>query len=133
MNEPPTSLGLVPHQVSDLEMNLWSCSNPLMEGKVGSPPLSTNTTPTAEVSEGHSLRHGECSVQGTLPRGNEPMALPDLDVELLTRLHHAGQKERMNFGSDRRGSVSTLLCVAFPGPVSKLLGALFFCLQITLS
>ncbi|KAK7826365.1 hypothetical protein U0070_021379 [Myodes glareolus] len=89
MNEPPTSLGLVPHQVSDLEMNLWSCSNPLMERKVGSPPPSTNTTPTAEVSEGHSLRHGECFVQGTLPGGNEPMALPDLDVKLLTRLHHA--------------------------------------------
>lgn len=97
MNEPPTSLGLVPHQVSDLEMNLWSCSNPLMEGKVGSPPPSTNTTPTVEVSEGHSLRHRECFVQGTLPGGNEPMALPDLDVKLLTRLHHAGQQEGMGF------------------------------------
>lgn len=53
------------------------------------------------------------------------MALPDLDVKLLTRLHHAGQKEGMGFGSARRGSVLALLCVAFPDPVSKLLRALF--------
>lgn len=36
MNEPPTSLGLVPHQVSDLEITVvLPCPRPLVEGKVG--------------------------------------------------------------------------------------------------
>lgn len=34
MNEPPTSLGLVPHQVSDLEMKCGPAPSSL-EGKVG--------------------------------------------------------------------------------------------------
>lgn len=79
MNEPPTSLGLVPHQVSDLEMSCGPASSS-HRGKGGTAHSSSSTA--AAVGP-----HGERCVLGTLLGEDEPEALPHFDaLEPLTRL-----------------------------------------------
>lgn len=99
MNEPPTSLGLVPHQVSDLEMSCGPA--PFSHRGEGGTAHSSSSTPTAVGP------HREHCVLGTLLGGEEPVALPHFDaLEPLTRLCHAVEKEGTGLGTAMRGSAS---------------------------
>lgn len=57
MNEPPTSLGLVPHQVSDLEMKC----DPALSSRRGEDgtPHSSSSTATAVGPQGRMLLSGD--------------------------------------------------------------------------
>jgi hypothetical protein len=105
MNEPPTSLGLVPHQVSDLEMSCGPA--PSSHRGEGSTAHSSSSTPAAVGP------HGERCFLGTLLGRDEPMALPHFDaLELLTRLCRAEEKEGTGLGTAMCGSAGFSLSPA---------------------